>query len=182
MFAGRDANATISDFVDRDIVAASQKYQLDDEISYIDISSVNGTFHGIEGVQSYLFKDAPSRAQQCVIEGDILFSLVRPNLKKMAIVTARHDQSVASTGFCVIRPKDGSTGFLQCLLQSDQFTNAMVDVAKGTSYPAVTNKQVLGYHVPEPSSDEKNQLTELVQQTDKSKFMDRKILICRAVQ
>ena len=147
---GKRERGKLRDLTEGKIELAAVKYGPNDEFSYIDISSVSGTFDGIGACGKYLQRNAPSRAQQCVKRGDILLSLVRPNLRKMAIVDFDDDNHVASTGFCVIRPKPEAVGYLKLLLTSEEFTNAMMDVARGTSYPAVTNRNVMDFQIPLP--------------------------------
>lgn len=147
---GKRERGKLRDLTEGKIESVAVKYGPNDEFFYIDISSVSGTFDGIGSCGKYLQRSAPSRAQQCVKRGDILLSLVRPNLRKMAIVDFDDDNHVASTGFCVIRPKPEAVGYLKLLLTSEEFTNAMMDVARGTSYPAVTNRNVMDFQIPIP--------------------------------
>ena len=49
--------------------------------------------------------DAPSRARQRLSTGDVLVSMTRPNLNAVAIVPAKLDGAIGSTGFHVLRSK-----------------------------------------------------------------------------
>ena len=55
-----------------------------------------------------LGSEAPSRARQRVRKDDVLVSTVRPNLNAVAKVPKSLDAATASTGFCVLRPRQGS--------------------------------------------------------------------------
>ena len=76
-------------------------------IAYIDIASIDNVQKRVIGVKEHDVYDAPGRAQQVVIPGDVLVSNVRPNLNAVAIVdVASAIPLIASTGFCVLRVKD----------------------------------------------------------------------------
>ena len=61
------------------------KKDFKDDISYIDIGSINNNNNSIETYNNFKIKDAPSRAKRILNHGDILLSTVRPNLKNIAI-------------------------------------------------------------------------------------------------
>ena len=61
------------------------KKDFKDDISYIDIGSINNNNNSIETYNNFKIKDSPSRAKRILNHGDILFSTVRPNLKNIAI-------------------------------------------------------------------------------------------------
>lgn len=129
-----------------DILRANKLFGNDDIIDYVDISSIDNTTHSITQPTSYVFKEAPSRAQQKVEQGDILYSLVRPNLKNIAVVTSSDtDKYVASSGFCVLRGKDVETRYLYHLVLGDAFTNYILGLVSGANYPAVREDDVKGF-------------------------------------
>ncbi len=78
-----------------------------DEFSYIDITAIDRENRAISNPQVFTGSDAPSRARQLIKAGDILVSTVRPNLNTVAVVGRDFDGAIASTGFCVLRVKDG---------------------------------------------------------------------------
>ena len=81
------------------------------EIEYVEISGVNAAL-GINETQTIPFGSAPSRARRVVREGDILISTVRTYLRAIAPVPEATDNLIASTGFCVLRPRHAHSGFL----------------------------------------------------------------------
>lgn len=121
-----------------------------DSFYYIDIASISNLTNKIENPQKYRWKDAPSRAQQVVRTGDILFSTVRPYLRNIAMVPSDFDGFIASSGFCVIRPLNVNPIYLFNQILSKGFVDKVNSLAKGTSYPAVTNKIVLNQVIPLP--------------------------------
>ena len=71
---------------------------------YIDVKAVDNTRNKIVAVPEVESRSAPSRARRLVREGDVVFSLVRPYLRNIAVVPADLDGQVASTAFSVLRP------------------------------------------------------------------------------
>lgn len=146
-----------------DILRANKLFGNDDIIDYVDISSIDNTTHSITQPTSYVFKEAPSRAQQKVEQGDILYSLVRPNLKNIAVVTSSDtDKYVASSGFCVLRGKDVETRYLYHMVLGDAFTNYILGLVSGANYPAVREDDVKGFSFRcPPIADQKRIVAEL---------------------
>ena len=115
----------------------------DREIDYIDISGIDNSRHVIGNVKRYRLKDAPSRARQVVLSGDVLFATVRPYLRNIAFVPTKYDGQIASTGFSVLRPATGiCPAFLFYKAISNDFVNALTELQYGVSYPAVKDDQV----------------------------------------
>ena len=174
MFGKLPINGTIADIVEKNIKSVKKSYSSDETIEYIDISSVDANTHSVVETTHHIVSHAPSRAQQCVENGDILVSTVRPVNRNIAVVNNDLPNLVASTGFCVLRPKDGYREYILSVVQSDPYTEMMCDKASGGLYPAVNNGDVLsfGIHIPEETLLKK--VSSIYQQADKSKFELRK--------
>ena len=162
---------TIRDLIHNTVEKAGKKYSADSKIRYIDISSVDNETNTVTGVTEYIFKDAPSRAQQCVKKGDILVSTVRPNLKNIAVNHLDGEDLVASSGFCVLRPKEGCAGLIMAYILSDVFTEKMTLVAKGTNYPAIHDSDILNYKIRLSDDSKVSMIDRLFRQADKSKYL-----------
>lgn len=129
-----------------DILRANKLFHKDDVIEYIDISSIDNCAHSITQPTRFLFYEAPSRAQQKVEQGDILYSLVRPNLKNIAVVTSSDtDKYVASSGFCVLRSKEVDHRYLYHLVLSNPFNDYIMGLVSGANYPAVREDDIKGF-------------------------------------
>ena len=168
MFKDKKTNGKITDLVDTDIKSVKKSFNKDDLIEYIDISSVNAKSRTLNETTQYIVSSAPSRAQQCVQNGDILVSTVRPINRNVAVVDRDLTNLVASTGFCVLRPKDGYREYLLSIVTSDRYTEKMCDIASGGLYPAVNNNDVLSYDIFIPEKDFLNRVTQIYRQADKS--------------
>lgn len=122
------------------------------KIDYIDISAVDNREKKITQTAIVLAKDAPSRAKQLVECGDVIVSLVRPNLNAVAIIEEQSQNlQVASTGYCVLRCNQMIYNrYLFYFCQSETFVNSMTSQATGASYPAVSTSIVKNCEVPLP--------------------------------
>lgn len=126
----------------KEIRRASKCIDKTDKILYIDISSVDQKSNLLTGFTTYTYGEAPSRAQQMVKNGDVLISLVRPNLKNIAIVNTKEENMVASSGFCVLRAKDSTNRFIKYFVLTPQFTEYLVKRVSGANYPAVREEDI----------------------------------------
>lgn len=125
----------------------------DTKISYVDISSVS-LKDGISHIESYLFKNAPSRARRLAHENDVIVSTVRTYLKAIAYVDKKHADCVFSTGFAVIRPRNIFPRFLDWALISDSFVDDVIRKSNGVSYPSIKATNLINIFIPLPSINE----------------------------
>lgn len=130
------------------------------KIDYIDISSVDNQMKCITNMQCLLVKDAPSRARQLVEAGDIIVSMVRPNLNAVAMVSRKTENTlVASTGYCVLRCLPNvDNKYLFHFCQSPTFIDDMVSQATGATYPAVNASIIKKCMIPLPALDEQRKI------------------------
>jgi type I restriction enzyme, S subunit len=106
-------------------------------IRYVDIGAV-GT-NELRDPAEIQLGDAPGRARRLVSHGDVLWSSVRPGNKAYCVVIDPPPNLVASTGFAVISPKTGTPySYLHKAVTTQNFTDQMVTVAKGSAYPATS--------------------------------------------
>lgn len=112
------------------------------KFTYVDIGGVS-LEKGIETTESYVFKEAPSRARRIAQSGDIIVSTVRTYLKAIAAVTEDTKDYIYSTGFAVVSSRKGwSSKFLANFIKSNAFTDQVDLVAKGMSYPAINSTEL----------------------------------------
>ena len=174
MFKDLPVNGTISDLTEGAPTSVKKIYGYEDMIEYIDISSIDSTSKTVLETSKHFVGKAPSRAQQCVKNGDILVSTVRPVNRNIAVIDNDIHNLVASTGFCVLRPKEGYRDYLLSVVTSDLYTEKMCDKASGGLYPAVNNSDVLNYGIHIPDEGLANRVSIIYKQADKSKFGDFK--------
>lgn len=111
----------------------------DYKIEYVDIGNVNFE-KGILKIESFLFKNAPSRARRRAKVNDSIISTVRTYLKAIDFVSEEKSKYVYSTGFAILEPMINlSPMFLSFFLKSNFFTNQVDLNSKGISYPAINS-------------------------------------------
>ena len=153
------------------IEKAKKRFNPNDVIRYIDISSIDNINQRLIGTTSFKMLDAPSRAQQKVEYGDILISTVRPNLRNIAIVNDDASNLVASSGFCVLRINDAALRrYIFYYVVSNKFTAYLGKLTNGANYPAVKETDVRKAFIPIPPKStqlsivsELDKLNELIQ-------------------
>ena len=120
------------------------------EYQYIDLTSVDRATHAIIETSAITSENAPSRAQQIVREGDVIFGTTRPMLKRYAVIPREYDGQICSTGFCVLRPDNNIvlTNFLFHLLGTDDFYTYVEANERGASYPAIPDNVVRSFEFP----------------------------------
>jgi type I restriction enzyme S subunit len=130
------------------------------EFNYIDITSIDPELKSIIGTKRIFVNKAPSRARKLVKEGDIIFATTRPYLKNIAYTSKNFDNCIASTGFCVIRPKKefANSFYIFYAVNSEGFINQVLPLQRGASYPAVSDSDVYNCKIPLPPLPEQKKI------------------------
>lgn len=76
----------------------------DGSFYYVDIEAIDNAKQTINVPRKIENANAPSRAKRIIKTGDVIFSLVRPYLKNIALIPTELDGQIASTAFYVLRP------------------------------------------------------------------------------
>jgi type I restriction enzyme S subunit len=123
-----------------------------EEFRYIDLTSVDRITHAIVETPKITSENAPSRAQQIVQEGDVIFGTTRPMLKRYTLIPSEYDGQVCSTGYCVLRPNRERVlpNFIFHLLGTESFYAHVEENERGASYPAITDSAVKAFRIPIP--------------------------------
>ena len=110
-------------------------------INYLDTGSI--TMNRIAEIQQLdaAVDKVPSRARRKVRPGDIVYSMVRPNQRHFGIIKEPPENFLASTGFAVLRGKEGiaDTGFLYWYLAQDHIVEQLHIIAEHSTsaYPSI---------------------------------------------
>ncbi len=124
----------LKNYIDVNSRSISNTYPYE-EINYVDIGSVN---HGrIERQSAYRLSDAPGRAKRLAKDGDVIWGMVRPNLKAYALILSPEENCVFSTGFAILSSKHVPYTFLYCSVTRESFVSYLVNCTNGSAYPAV---------------------------------------------
>lgn len=136
----------------------------------------------LKGYSELVYCDAPSRARRVLRKGDVLVSTVRPNLKSHLLFEINGRHWVASTGFSVLRCREGVTNpqYLFFQLFGHGISRQIEALLTGTSYPAINSRDVRGLEIPFTTyeeqtaiatvlSDMATEIAALVQRRDKTR-------------
>ena len=126
-----------------------------EEFKYIDLTSVDRNTHALGNTETIDGETAPSRAQQIVREGDVIFGTTRPMLKRYCRIPTEYDGQICSTGYCVLRPRTELLlpNFLLHLIGTEKFYSYVEANQRGASYPAITDGAVKAFQIPLPPLD-----------------------------
>ncbi|MDE0145351.1 MAG: restriction endonuclease subunit S [Nitrospira sp.] len=110
----------------------------DFEMQYIDIGNVDSSGR-IDGLVSYRFEEAPSRARRRVRDGDVIISTVRRYLQAIARIDNPPDSLIISTGFAVVRPLRNKfdANYCRFALREPAFLAEVEKRSVGVNYPTI---------------------------------------------
>lgn len=132
---------------------------------YIDVDAVNNRLNIIDNPKKVRFENAPSRATRKLHKNDLLFSMVRPYLKNIALVDDIYIDAIASTGFYVITPSLGYYPvFLFYLMLSNYVVDGLNAFMKGDNSPSINNCHIEDYIYPLPPIEEQKRIVNKIEQ------------------
>ena len=146
-----------------DIITDKRNPTLDPEkdFLYVDISSIDVSTGTIVTPQLLKGEDAPSRARKVIRKGDIIISTCRPTRGAIAVVPEELDNQICSTGFCVIRAKNGTNnGYLHFMLRSAVVKEQFRKFSTGSSYPAILDDDIKKTIIPLPPKPLQDKIAE----------------------
>lgn len=116
---------------------------------YVDISNVTEG-HISDDLETYAFRDAPSRARRVARQDDVIISTVRTYLRAIASVGETVGPTVYSTGFAVLRPDRDLVDprYISYVLSSRQVMDEIIATSVGVSYPAIQGSALHRMRVP----------------------------------
>lgn len=117
---------------------------------YIDLSSVDRETHLIGSTMEITSENAPSRAQQIVCTGDVLFATTRPTQMRLCVVPLEYDGQICSTGYVVLRANVDLVNprWIYYQLYGDEFCRYCEhNQIQGGAYPSITNASVKAYEI-----------------------------------
>lgn len=144
-----------------------KEVDIEKELIYLDIGSIDNVTNRITEHKAYKWKDAPSRAQQIVQVGDILFSTVRVYLRNIAkIDNSLYENQICSSGFTVIRGYRNCCDprYLFAITLYEGFLQPLNELQTGTSYPAVRDNDVFSQLIPLPPLPEQRAIVSKIEQ------------------
>src|SRR3989344_2599878 len=146
------------------------------EIEYIDTASV--TKNHFEKPQILNTEEAPSRAKRLLKDGDTILSTVRPNLCHYGFIKNPKPNSVASTGFAVLTPKNIDPFFLYSYLTQDSITATLSSIAEATTttFPAFRPEVLTEMEIEIPNLSTQKKIAEILSAYDSKIENNNKII------
>ena len=130
-----------------------------ESFTYIDVDAVNNRKNIIDNAKCVLTSTAPSRATRKVWHNSILFSMVRPYLKNIALVGKEYCNAIASTGFYVIRPSIHLyPEYIFQLMLSTYVVDGLNKFMKGDNSPSINNEHIEEFLYPIPPANEQQRI------------------------
>jgi SAM-dependent methyltransferase len=147
----------------------------DRSFQYIEISDVDGESYSVRAKEVQC-SEAPSRARKRVRAGDVLVSTVRPERRTIGVVPPDLDGAICSTGFAVLRCREGVPPLvLASLLRHPFCTEQLVKQNSGIAYPAIEEDRVLDVTLP-VERDRLNAMIPLARRFDEARLALREAL------
>ena len=133
-----------------------------DFFNYIDIDAIDNVKNLIKAPKHIPVKDAPSRASKKVCRGDVLFSMVRPYLRNIALV--EQENCIASTGFYICHCS-GLLDSKYCfyLMLSDYVVDGLNQFMKGDNSPSINNSHITSWLYPIPPLAEQKRISQAIE-------------------
>ncbi len=119
-------------------------------IEYIDLGSVREG--RIFETTNYKVGEEPGRAKRIAKDGDVIWGMVRPNLKSFALVMNPKETEVYSTGFAILSAFSVPFTFLYCSVTTEAFVGYLVNCTNGAAYPAVKAEHFINAEIIVPTN------------------------------
>ena len=140
----------------------------DFEFYYLDISAASECHLNFPPTKIQ-FREAPSRARKVVHSGDVLMSMVRPNLKSFVYFNHSDEPCIASTGFAVLRAKEHTCSrFILYSILSEDVSRQINGLVIGSNYPAINLTAVRSLKVSTPPKPEQSKIAEILATVDRA--------------
>jgi len=135
-----------------------------ENFTYIDLDAVNNKKNNIDNPKILKSINAPSRASRKLHTNDVLYSMVRPYLRNIALVDKKFSNAIASTGFYVITPSIAlHPHFLFHLMLSSYVTDGLNLFMKGENSPSINNSHIEDFLYPLPPLAEQQRIVEKIE-------------------
>jgi type I restriction enzyme, S subunit len=165
-FHGEREVKRLGDVVDTDPENLSSDTRPDFAFKYIALEDVDRGF--LRSFSEQRFLTAPSRARRKLRLDDVLVSTVRPNLQSHLLFRAEGGNWVCSTGFCVVRCRQGVAhpGYIFFHLFANRVSRQIEALLTGSNYPAINSGDVRALKIPLPDFGEQTAIATVLSDMD----------------
>ncbi len=165
-FSGEWGVKSLEEVADVDSDNLTADTDPDYQFKYISLDDVDEGV--LRGFSYQRFSSAPSRARRRVRFGDVLVSTVRPNLRSHLLFSSSGGDWVCSTGFSLVRCRKhlASPGFVYQHLFHGAVPKQIEALIAGSSYPAISAKDVRAFQIPIPSLEEQTAIATVLSDMD----------------
>lgn len=141
---------------------------------YVEIGGINADDNSITASVVNV-DEAPSRATQTILSGDLIIGTTRPYLQRFAIVTDKEDNFVCSSGFQVIAPDyKYDLRYVLDVLKIETTIKQFESLMTGALYPAVNAEQLKQVRIPFPPVEVQKEIADKIEQLKcKAKALSR---------
>ena len=134
-----------------------------DTFKYIDIDAIDNKSNMIKEIKNIEVAKAPSRASRYTEKNDIVFSMVRPYLRNIAMVN--ENGCIASTGFYICRSCVFMFyKFCYFLMISDYVVKGLNTFMKGDNSPSINKGNVDDWMFPLPPLSEQHRIVAKIEE------------------
>ena len=165
-FTGNWGLKRLGDVAEVDVESLGRRIPPDYEFHYISLEDVDAGVLRSSSMQ--VFRSAPSRARRILRKGNILVATVRPNLKSHLLFTIAGPDWVCSTGFAVLRCREGIThpGYVFSHLFGYSVSQQIDALLIGSNYPAINSRDVRALRIQLPMYDEQAAIADVLSDMD----------------
>ena len=145
------------------------KLNPEDMIHYLDIDSIDNSNQTVKESKFEPVKNLSTRARRVLKKDMIVYSMVRPYLKNMAIITEDKENYIGSTGFVAFEPIWVRKEYIFNFLRSDYVTNILNSFIVGFNSPSINMDQFNELHFPLPPLYIQDQIVQKLEQLSETK-------------
>ena len=134
------------------------------QFRYIDLDSIDNVNQKIKTPKIIKTANAPSRATRFILPGNVLFSMVRPYLRNIALMMNEHEGCIASTGFyvCDFNQSIARPDYIYNLMRSPYIVDGLNQFMKGDNSPSICNKDIESFLYPIPPMEEQYRIIQKI--------------------
>ena len=146
------------------------------EFKYVELSNINSANGLIDGYETVLGKEAPSRARRVLKTGDVIVSSVEGSLEKVALVSEKQENYLASTGFFQFRSDKILPEALLIIMKSMVIQWQLKQHCAGTILTAVPGEALNKMYIPVLLSPIQQKIADLIRQSHAARQKSKELL------